>query len=218
MSSEMLIWQLADSAFPSGGFAHSGGLEAARQAGLVDAASFPPWLEMQIVQVARGALPFVLAAHRAPSTFLAIDADCDAFLTNHVANRASRAQGQALADTAARTLGVAEVAQFRDQARRSAMHLPVVFGVVCRLVQIPIGQAASLYLFIALRGCVSAAVRLGIVGPMEGQAIQARLLPTAQTWAEAALGGNCDDAAQTAPLSDMLLASHDRLYSRLFQS
>jgi urease accessory protein len=214
----MLIWQLADSAFPSGGFAHSGGLEASWQQGLVDAASLPQWLETQIVQVARGTVPFVLAAHRAPSTFLAVDADCDAFLTNHVANRASRSQGQALGDTAARTLGVAELSQFRDEARRSAMHLPVVFGIMCRLVHIPIGRTASLYLFIALRGWVSAAVRLGIVGPMEGQTIQARLLPTIQSWAEAALEWNCDDAAQTAPVADMLLAGQDRLYSRLFQS
>jgi urease accessory protein len=218
LACEMLIWQLADSAFPSGGFAHSGGLEACWQQGLVNADSLPTWIETQIVQIARSALPFVLAVHRALAAFSSIDSDCDAFLTNHVANRASRSQGQALADTASRTLANVELTRFREEARTCAMHLPVVFGVVCASLDVSIEQAASLYLFIALRGWISAAVRLGMVGPMEGQAVEARLLTFAQRWATAALESSCDEAAQTAPIADMLLAGHDRLYSRLFQS
>ena len=104
MPCEMLIWQLADSAFPSGGFAHSAGLESSWQQGLMDADSLPAWIEGQIVQTARGALPFVIAAYREPEAFSAIDVDCDAFINNHVATRASRAQGQSFADTAVRTL------------------------------------------------------------------------------------------------------------------
>ena len=36
MTSPFLLLQLADSAFPTGGFAHSGGLEAAYQLGEID--------------------------------------------------------------------------------------------------------------------------------------------------------------------------------------
>ena len=145
----MLIWQLVDSAFPSGGFAHSAGLEASWQQGLVDAESLSSWIETQLAQTARAALPFVLAARRAPERFRTIDADCDGFLTNHVANRASRSQGQALADTASRTLAVAKLARFREEARTSAMHLPVVFGIMCGCLDVSMEQTARLYLFIA---------------------------------------------------------------------
>src|SRR5450432_522762 len=52
---DWLLWQLADSAFPTGGFAHSGGLEAAWQHGEIrgaeDLASF---LEAYMCQVAAG--------------------------------------------------------------------------------------------------------------------------------------------------------------------
>jgi urease accessory protein len=214
----MLIWQLADSAFPSGGFAHSSGLEDSWQQGLVTADSLSAWIDAQLVQIARGVIPFVLAAYRTTDEFRAIDADCDAFINNHVANRASRSQGQALADTAARTLPVAALSAFRKDVRTSPMHLPVVFGVICRLLNVPVEQTARLYLFIALRGWISAAVRLGIVGPMEGQSNQAGLLVSAEKAASDALQWTTELAAQTSPVTDILLAGHDRLYSRLFQS
>ena len=49
------------------------------------------------------ALPLVNAAHATPRSFDRLDALCDAFLTNPVANRASRVQGRALIATGART-------------------------------------------------------------------------------------------------------------------
>jgi urease accessory protein len=94
-SSDWIIWQLTDSAFPSGGFAHSGGLEAAAQFGEIDgAARLAEFLRASLLQAARGAVPFALAAGREPGQLPEIDLRCDAFLTNSVSNRASRAQGQ----------------------------------------------------------------------------------------------------------------------------
>ena len=52
-----LIWQLVDSAFPAGGFAHSFGLEAAWQQGEVNAASLPAFVRDGIAQAGHGGLP-----------------------------------------------------------------------------------------------------------------------------------------------------------------
>src|ERR1700733_9793520 len=95
-ASDWLICQLSDSAFPAGGFAHSGGLEAAWQHGRVSAGeSLEGLIRCQLQQISRAAVPFVAAAHADPRRLLELDSTCEALLSNHVANRASRAQGQA---------------------------------------------------------------------------------------------------------------------------
>ena len=79
-------------------------------------------------------------------------------------------------------------------------------------------RTGRLFLFLALRGLVSSAVRLGAVGPLRGQFIQHRLGPYAEQIARRCGKTSVEDAAHTAPLLDVLQATHDRLYSRLFQS
>src|SRR5215813_7807729 len=92
---DWLVWQLVDSAFPAGGFAHSFGLEAAWQQGEVDAASLPAFVRDGIEQAGHNSLPFAMAAYDDPSSLALFDERCDAFLRNPVANRASRVQGRA---------------------------------------------------------------------------------------------------------------------------
>ncbi len=69
-----------------------------------------------------------------------------------------------------------------------------------------------------LRGWISAAVRLNIVGPLEGQTIQHQLADAAEAVATRFGEVALDDVAQTAPLLDLWQGTQDRLYSRLFQS
>jgi urease accessory protein len=69
-----------------------------------------------------------------------------------------------------------------------------------------------------LRGLVSAAVRLGIVGPLQGQTLQHGLAVYAQELLRRCEPLTLDEIAQTAPLLDLWQANQDRLYSRLFQS
>ena len=56
------------------------------------------------------------------------------------------------------------------------------------------------------------------IGPLAGQAIQHQLGPFIQRLAVRATTLVLTDLAQTAPVIDLLQGSHDRLYSRLFQS
>src|SRR5258708_29349492 len=107
VENDWLLWQLADSAFPTGGFAHSGGLEAAWQHGEVrDRNDLSTFIEASLSQFGHGSFPLILAAHRHPDKFPELDRLCENFTTNHVANRASRLQGQALLSSARRIFGI----------------------------------------------------------------------------------------------------------------
>jgi urease accessory protein len=219
--SPWLIWQLADSTFPAGGFAHSGGLEAVAQNGEIkSAADLENFLHTTLQQAAHGSLPFVRAAFNSIVPFAEIDWLFDAFTPNHVANRASRAQGQAWLASAERSFSNPAIAELRETVLRDALpgHFAPVFGAVARALAVECATALRLFVFLQLRGWTSSAVRLGVVGPLQAQAIQHRLSARAETMAELGRELLLDDAAQTAPLLDLFHATHDRLYSRLFQS
>jgi len=216
-----LVLQLADSAFPTGGFAHSGGLEAAAQLGEVrtpdELASF---VEASLWQAGCAALPFVGAARDDPPRFAALDRACDALLTSHVANRASRTQGRAFAATCARVVDDAALAELDAacRARRVHAHLAPVFGAALGALGVARADALALFLHASLRGLASAAVRLGLAGPLEAQRLVRASAPALDRVLAACAATSVDDAAQPAPLLDLFGATHDRLYSRLFQS
>jgi len=233
-----IVWQLVDSAFPSGGFAHSGGLEAVcRWQQLGGSDGFADFLRHSLVQTGRGSVPFLVAAHDRLDRFPEVDRQYDAFLNNHVANRASRLQGQAFLaaaesafgarhvdlewETAPATLRRADWLTKQRQLMRAdpgRLHLAVVFGAVTSLFHLPAQQSVRMFLHTSLRDLISAAVRLNIVGGLEAQGIQFRLSRFVEHVGACCWQIRPGEAAQTAPVMDLLQATHGRLYTRLFQS
>jgi urease accessory protein len=215
------LLQLADSAFPTGGFAHSAGLEAAVQLGEVRTAErLDAHVRAYLWNVGNASLPFVAAAYDDPDLVDELDALVDAVLSSHVANRASRTLGRTFVATCARVFDEPGVEALASRARDRAAptHLGPAFGAMLSLLGVERQETLAIHLYLALRGVSSAAVRIGVVGPHEAQRLQERHGRTLDAVLDRCGRLRPCDAATVAPLIDIIGATHDKLYARLFQS
>ena len=217
--SDWLTWQLVDSAFPMGTFAHSWGLEAAWHQGEVDSLDdLRSFLHASIQQTGFTAMPLLTACYQDPGDLERLDALADAFLMNAVANRASRVQGRTLLATVARIWPSEEISTLKRRTMVGCTHLAPLSGVVFRVLGLSLPVAQRVILYGGARGVLAAAVRLGIAGSYEAQRLQYASIPWLDVVAERCGALTADDIGQVAPILDLLQAGHDRLYSRLFQS
>jgi len=217
---DWIALQLADASFPTGGFAHSGGLEAALQAGALEGpGALAHFLDDALWTAGHLTLPYVGAAHDEPTALVALDWAHDAALRSPVANRASRSQGRAHLDACLRAFGGPALHALRDACRAgSPRHLAPVLGATLGVLGVSRDDTLQVHLHSTARGIVSAAVRLGIAGPGEGQRLQASCAVTQRAVIAECARLTSASQCQTAPLVDLLGAGHDRLYSRLFTS
>ncbi|KAI9786854.1 MAG: hypothetical protein M1839_005085 [Geoglossum umbratile] len=226
---------LSDSALPLGSFAFSSGLES-----YLAHSAKPPnlsrFVQLSLASVVSAALPYVLAAHRRPALLPRLDNDHDASLACAVARRASVAQGRALLGVWERAFrrGGPWVADggggardaldaFRGRLRGAdppAGHLAPLWGVVGRAMGLPRRQVAHLFLFNHVKALVSAAVRAGVVGPYQAQALLAAEWVRGAVWeaVRRAWAVRVEDAGQVVPVLDLYQGRHELLYSRIFNS
>lgn len=196
---------------------HSGGLEAASALGFVkNRDDLHNFASESIWQAAFGSVPFLSRCYE--TSFAEADAACDAFLWSTVARRASETQGRALLLAAERIFDTCDItnASTRVRAKDVRGHYAPIFGLVAAAAEIALHDARRALLFSTLRNVLSAGVRLGLLGPFEAQRMHRELNPVLEA-ADQASASLCE-AAQVAPLIELVQSEHTRLGVRLFQS
>lgn len=225
------VWQLLDSILPTGGFAHSLGLEAAVQLGRVcNNSSLRSFAVSSLLNTASFLLPFVFAAASCPSLdqWKLLDATLHAYLSNRVARNASIAQGTALLRVASSVFAEYPLLKEMKVLARSTsqgisvmpihIHHAPLFGIIFGLLHIDPTTAQRAFLFVTLRDMLSAATRLNIVGPLEAAQMQHSLASEAESLLVKYGNRLISDAHQAAPILDVIQGVHDNLFSRLFRS
>lgn len=218
-------WQLLDSILPTGGFAHSYGLEAAMQARLVLS---PEDLKTYVIHILENTgsliLPFVYASTTSPDTqtWHKLDVLLNAMLTNEVGRKASMGQGSALMRVSASVfLEIPSLKAMRSEALARAdvsFHHAPVFGLVCGVLGFDAEVTQRAYMFVAMRDVISAATRLNLVGPLGAAMLQHDVAPIAEDLSRKWMNRGVDEACQTCPLLDVVQGCHGYLFSRLFCS
>ncbi|RYR00312.1 hypothetical protein Ahy_B07g088435 [Arachis hypogaea] len=218
-------WQLLDSLLPTGGFAHSFGLEAAVQSNLV---SNPDELKTFIIHVLENTgsllLPFVHSASVSPNleTWHNLDKILDATLTNEVSRKASISQGSALMRVGSAVFSeLPSLKTMRNASLGSgtvSFHHAPIFGLICGTLGLDSTDSQRAYMYITMRDVISAATRLNLIGPLGAAVLQHQLVPNAEGILEKWKNCDVDDACQVAPLLDIVQGCHGYLFSRLFSS
>lgn len=216
------LLHLCDSLFPTGGFAHSDGLEAATSAGLVaSAADLRQWMDVCLDEtLGRSDGPAVwMAADRFLTGRLdaleELDAEVHALRPSSAARQASRTMGARLMKTWQRMHPHPDIERLLAVPER-AHTLPVAFGVVCASTGIDARTAVEGFIYTRLAATVSCAMRLMPIGQSEAHAVLASVLAGVPVAVDAMVARRQVEAF--APVLDVAVMSQQYVQSRLFRS
>ncbi len=219
----LLAFQHADSQFPSGGFAFSQGLEASSQMearlGKFDLANFVHaqishrWAEADRVALIR--------AHRLGEELPAVadlDAEVEASTFSDLLRTGSRRNGVGLLTSHVR-IGTPGAECYRAMVRSQSAygHLPVVQGLLWRALGLDEGTSILMSGYQAASTLTTAAVRLGLVGAIEAQALLSRSLSLVDRMTDVPVADD-EPIRSFVPLTEIAVATHRAGGQRLFSN
>lgn len=221
------LLHFADSAFPTGGYAHSFGLERYCQAGIVrDREGLERFLRSQLegaagpcdATAAAGALRALdrgdLEACRR------LDETLEAMKVVKEFREGSRQMGRQTLRVAASLTGDERLGGYLDHvnARRAPGHHAVAFGMSASVLGWEAEAAATAFLYSTTALLVGAALRLLPMGQLEGQAVLWGLHPVIERVAREAAERAPEDLWSFTPGLDIQGMLHERMDARLFRS
>ena len=226
------LLQLSDSAFPSGRYTLSYGLEALALSGHLVPSETPRLTALLGDGIRFGAAPSdglaLACAHRAAGSGGGVDLDLigrvDERLTAvklpREAREASIRTGRAVLATAPVAIGGAALHDYdlRVKAGRSPGNHAVVVGLLSAALGVPRLDAVVGELYAFASSWVAAAVRLGLVDHRGAQAVLHRARPVIAAAAPEVVDRDMGQISSCTPLLDVMAMRHEDAELRLFAS
>jgi urease accessory protein len=221
------LLQLTDSAFPTGAFAHSFGLETYIAQGMVrTAAALEAFITNTLLHaVAPSDGVACIAAYSAEAawedTVRGLDQRLTAMKTVSESRAASRALGRRFLCTVAYLSPVPRAMHYLAAIEAQTLdgHLSLAYGLVCRDLELPLPPALAAWFRHYAASLISVGVRLIPLGQTEGQVLLARLGTTILAAVELALGRDIEAIGSFAPGQELAGMMHrDVLTTRLYIS
>ncbi len=218
----LLTW--LSPAFPVGGFAYSGGIEWAVEAGdIIDAGSLKNWLESMLVE-GSGFCDAVFLSHAHRMTAAADHAGlrdvaelAAAFVPSRERQLETTSQGRAFVDIA-RAAWSSEGLGSVIAACEGSVAYPVAVGIVAAVHGVALPATLHAYLHAVVSNWISAGSRLIPLGQTDSQRVLARLEQPVAATVERALPATLDDVGSCTFRADLASLRHETQYTRLFRS
>ena len=221
------LLHLNDSAFPTGSFSHSYGLETYTQAGIVyDAITLRDYLSRRLLD---GMVTFdfvfvrevLIAAQQNNMEFIdKLDEQISAMITAYELREASAQVGRRFLRTALPLYGGAAAAAYFEavQQKRCSGHFAIAYGIVLGDMGISSETALLTYANAFVMGQAAAAVKLMNLGQTRTHTLIAEMQPVIQQAVERSLAYTLDDCQIFTPALDIRAMQHEYLFRRLFIS
>lgn len=220
----LMLLQWMDSAFPTGAFAHSGGLETYTQADIVRT----PEDLLRIISAKLEAaastdlivVHSAMSAHRSVRLLAELDDLCTASKVARESRQASLKIGRRLLENVVALHPDESLAAYREQiaSHDSHGHHAVVHGLVCASMELNVEAALLAFAYGLVVNQTSAALKLMSIGQTQAQQVLSKAHPLMQTAVEAALTRTLDDFGSFTPALDIRAMQHETLFRRLFIS
>jgi len=211
-------------AYPVGGFAYSGGIEWAVEAGdITSPETLRGWLEAMLGHGAglNDAILFAQAYRAVADNDDARLADivelAAAFVPTRERQLETTTLGRAFVDVTCAAWPCDALTRLQQSADHPIVY-PVAVGVACAGHDIPLEPALHAFLAALTSSWVSAAVRLVPLGHTDSQHTLRAIEPAVARASQRAIAATLDDLGSATFRADIASARHETQYTRLFRS
>lgn len=220
------LLHLSDSAIPTGSFAYSSGLESAIEFGFIQSMTdFYSYLQAFLQQAVSMEYPFMnscfgLAAPEWGTELKEMVETYEAMLLLPTLHKSSLAQGKnwlRLLHSFYPDKGINELIVWFEK-QNLPLHYTLVLALSLKKLSFTLKEVKLFYLHATLRDQVSAAIRLGFMGAMEGNQLQHFFYELFDELNQDDPAVPYQEAYRSGLLIDVAQAYHQDVYSRLFQN